>query len=190
MITSLRGKISKIWGNYAEIEVNGVGYGVYLGLNYLKRHVEGEEVRVFTHMAVSENDVALYGFETWDELQLFKMLITVSGVGPKTAAGIMATCQAIELMKAIGDADVEFFGKVKGVGKKTAQKIIIELKSKIGGLGELNLKQDYPLLEDEVFLSLKQLGFERREIEKVMAKMPKNIEEVGDRLGWCLRNLG
>jgi Holliday junction DNA helicase RuvA len=141
-------------------------------------------------MAVSENDILLYGFETWDELELFKMLITVSGVGPKTAAGILATCQVVDLMKAIGDADVEYFCKIKGVGKKTAQKIIIELKSKIGGLGELNLKQEYPLLEDEVYLSLKQLGFERREIEKVVAKMPKDLKEVGDRLGWCLRNLG
>lgn len=190
MISSLKGKINKIWGNYAEVEVNNVGYWVYLGMNYLRKHNEGEEVSIKTHMAVSENDMALYGFESWDELELFKMLITVSGVGPKTAAGILSSCNSLELMKAIGDADVEYFCKIKGVGRKTAQKIIIELKSKIGGLGELNLKQEYPLLEDEVYLSLKQLGFERREIEKVMAKMPRDLKEIGDKLGWCLRNLG
>jgi len=189
MISSLRGKINKIAGNYGEVEVNGVGYGVFLpAAAKALAGKEGEEVKLYIHMAVSERDVALYGFETWDELGLFKMLITVSGVGPKTAAGIMATCQVVELMKAIGEADVEYFGKVKGVGKKTAQKIIIELKSKIGGLGELNLA-DEPK-EDDLYLSLKQLGFDRGEIEKVMNRVPKDLVEIGDRLGWCLRNLG
>jgi len=167
-----------------------VGYWVYLGTNYLRKHNEGEEVKIQTYMAVGENEIALYGFESGDELELFKMLITVSGVGPKTAAGILSGCNSLDLMKAIGDADVEYFAKIRGVGKRTAQKIIIELKSRVGGLGELDLKQDYPLLEDEVYLSLKQLGFERREIEKVMGKMPKDLKETGDRLGWCLRNLG
>lgn len=187
MISSLRGKIDRVWGNYVEIEVNGVGYLVWMGKN---NYTEGQEVKIYTYMAVSENEMALYGFEYFEDLDLFKMLITVSGVGPKSAAQILGQCKGGEVVKAIGDADTSFFEKIKGVGKKTAQRIIVDLKSKIGGLGELNLKDDLPLLEDDVVLSLKQLGFEKKEIEAVMRRMPKELIEVEDKISWCLQNLG
>ena len=151
---------------------------------------EGEERSIQTYMAVSENDISLYGFENGEEVELFKMLLTVSGVGPKTAAQIVGQTESIDVIKAIGDADVNFFQKIKGIGKKTAQRIIVDLKSKIGGLGELHLDSDLPLLEDDVVTSLKQLGFDRREIEKVMGKLPKEMEGLEERLSWCLREMG
>ena len=178
--------MTKIWGNYIELEVSGVGYWLWMGK---KSFGEGEEVRVYTHMAVSENDISLYGFETWEELDLFRLLITVSGVGPRTAAQILAVTGAEAVIKAIGEAEVEFFKKIKGIGLKTAQRIIVDLKSKIGGLGELNLKEELPLLEDDVVLSLRQLGFERREIEKVMVEIPKELATTEERLEWCLGNI-
>ena len=178
--------MTKIWGNYIELEVSGVGYWLWMGK---KSFGEGEEVRVYTHMAVSENDISLYGFETWEELDLFKLLITVSGVGPRTAAQILAATGAEAVIKAIGEAEVEFFKRIKGIGLKTAQRIIVDLKSKIGGLGELNLKEELPLLEDDVVLSLRQLGFERREIEKVMVEIPKELATTEERLEWCLGNI-
>lgn len=191
MISSLKGTVSKIWGNNIEVEVCGVGYWIYVGNGFLKRHQEGEELKVYTHMAVSENDMSLYGFESWDELQLFKMLITVSGVGPKTGAQILGQTNSIEVIKAIGDANVEFFEKIKGIGKKTAQRIIIDLKSKIGGLGELDLKKENEETEEnDLFLSLKQLGFDKKEIEKVMKKVPTEVVEIEEQLSWCLQNLG
>lgn len=186
MISSLRGKITKIWGNNVEIEVNGVGYWVWCGKRSFS---EGEEVKIFTYMAVAENDIALYGFETWEELDLFKLLITVSGVGPKTAAQILGLSKAEEVVKAIGEAEVDFFKKIKGIGLKTAQRIIVDLKSKIGGLGELNLKEELPLLEDDVVLSLRQLGFERKEIERVVKMVPKELKTTEERLEWCLGNM-
>ena len=187
MISSLKGKVDRIRGNNVEIEVGGVGYSVWMGK---KKFSEGDEVKIRTYMAVSENDVALYGFETDEDLDLFKMLITVSGVGPKTAASILANTDGVAVMKAIGEADVEFFKKIKGIGLKTAQRIIVDLKSKIGGLGELNLKDNLPLFEDDVTLSLKQLGFEKKEIEKVVKMIPKDLVSTEDRLSWCLQNLG
>lgn len=187
MISSLKGKIDRVWGNYIEVEVNGVGYLVWMGGG---NYIEEQEVKIFTYLAVSENDMALYGFENFEDLNLFKMLITVSGVGPKSAAQILGQCKGVEIVKAIGDADTTFFEKIKGVGKKTAQRIIIDLKSKIGGLGELNLKEDLPLLEDDVVLSLRQLGFERREIENVINKMPLEFDILEDKVSWCLQNLG
>lgn len=187
MISSLKGIVDRVWGNYIEVEVAGVGYLVWVGK---KNYTEGQTVKIYTYMAVSENDLALYGFENFEDLDLFKMLITVSGVGPKSAAQILGQCKGIEIIKAIGDADTSFFEKIKGVGKKTAQRIIVDLKSKIGGLGELNLRDELPLLEDDVVLSLRQLGFERKEIEEVMKKLPKDLEILEDKVSWCLQNLG
>lgn len=191
MISSLRGKITRIWGNNCEIDVNGVGYLVWVGLNFNKNHHEDEDLKLQIYTAVSENDIALYGFETWDDVNLFKMLISVSGVGPKTAAQILGESKTLDLMKAIGQANVDFFQKIKGVGKKTAQRIIIDLKSKVGGLGELDLTSDREVeKEDDLFLSLKQLGFDKNEIEKVVKKIPVDCIGLEDQLGWCLRNLG
>lgn len=187
MISSLKGVVDRVWGNYIEIEVGGVGYLVWVGK---RSYTEGQEVKIYTYMAVSENDMALYGFENFEDLDLFKMLITVSGVGPKSAAQILGQCKGIEIIKAIGDADTVFFEKIKGVGKKTAQRIIVDLKSKIGGLGELNLRDELPLLEDDVVLSLRQLGFERKEIENVIKKMPLELNILEDKVSWCLQNLG
>ncbi len=173
-------------GRQIEVEVDGVGYLVWMGKG---NFTEGQEIKVFTHMAVSENDISLYGFETMADLDLFKILLTVSGVGPKTAAQISGSADSLVIMKAIGEAEVEFFKKIKGIGLKTAQRIIVDLKSKIGGLGELNLKDDLPLLEDDLVLSLRQLGFERKEIEGVVKKLPKEKTELEERLDWCLQNI-
>lgn len=187
MISSLKGKVDRIRGNNVEMEVGGVGYSVWMGK---KKFDEGDEVKIRTYMAVSENDIALYGFEAEEDLDLFKMLITVSGVGPRTGALILANTDGAAVMKAIGEADVEFFKKIKGIGLKTAQRIIVDLKSKIGGLGELNLRDNLPLLEDDVTLSLRQLGFEKKEIEKVVRQVPRELVSTEERLGWCLQNLG
>ena len=100
----------------------------------------------------------------------------------------MANTNSLELIKAIGDANVDYFKKIKGIGLKTAQRIIVDLKSKIGGLGELNLKDNLPLLEDDLTLSLQQLGFEKKEIEQMIKGLPKDLVEVEEKLEWCLRN--
>lgn len=189
MISSLSGKISKIWGNNCEVEVNGVGYLLFVGKNFLKKHSDGEEIKLATYMAVSENDISLFGFEDWDEVNLFKMLISVSGVGPKTAAQILGETESLQIIKAIGDANVDFFQKLKGIGKKTAQRIIIDLKSKIGGLGELDLNKEDSKMDDDLSLSLKQLGFDKKEIEKVVAKLPKEITTIEEQLSWCLEKI-
>ncbi len=197
MISSLKGKISRIGNNFVEIEVHDVGYLVSCGQNFLKRRNIDEELKIYTYQSVSENDVSLFGFETIDEVNLFKMLISVSGIGPKTAAQIMSSSDeasdgrgAENIIKAIADADVKFFEKVKGIGKKGAQRIIIDLKSKIGGIGELDLTQDdEKVKDDDLSLSLNQLGFDRKEIEKVIVKLPKELESIEEKLEWCLASI-
>lgn len=141
-------------------------------------------------MAVSDKDISLYGFKTDEEVALFRMMIGVSGVGPKTAGLILGSNGASEIVKAVSEADVAFFQKVKGVGKKAAQKIIIDLKSKVGGLKDLDLAASGGQEKDDLYLSLKNLGFSVVEIERVVIKIPVDLETVEDKLGWCLRNLG
>ena len=190
MISSLKGKISRIGNNFVEIDVHDVGYLVWCGQNFLKRRSMDEEIKIYTYQSVSENDVSLFGFETIDDVNLFKMLISVSGIGPKTAAQIMGQTDGGEIIKAIGEADLKFFEKVKGIGRKGAQRIIVDLKSKIGGLGELDLTQnDEKMKDDDLTLSLKQLGFEKKEIEKVVAQVPTDLETIEEKLSWCLSKI-
>jgi holliday junction DNA helicase RuvA len=190
MISSLNGILTKIGNNFVEIEVNGVGYLVIVGNNFLKKYNEGDKLKIQTYMAVSETDISLFGFENWEEVNLFKMLISVSGVGPKTAAQMMGQCKSEEIIKAIGNANVDFFQKIKGIGRKTAQRIIIDLKSKIGGLKEIDLSDEESIdSEDDLYLSLKQLGFDKKEIEKVTKKLPVSLEKIEEKLEWCLKSI-
>lgn len=189
MIGSLKGIVGHKTLNNVEIEVGGVGYLVWVGRQFLSNHSEGETVKVMTYLAVSENDMIIFGFENYEDLSVFKLLIGVSGVGPKTAMGMMSETTGEQIIKAIGQADVDFFQKIKGVGKKTAQRIIVDLKSKIGGLGELDLARENTS-EDEVVMSLKQLGFGTSEIQKVMQKLPIEIIVLEEKIEWCLKNLG
>ena len=193
MISSLKGEVLNIGNNFVEVEVQDVGYLVF-GPAVAKAMAGkvGQEVKIYTYMSVSENDVSLYGFEKREDVDLFKMLISVSGVGPKSGAQIMGQVESGEIVKAIGNADVAFFEKIKGIGKKTAQRIIIDLKSKIGGLGEIDLAADAKAMaaeEDDLTLSLKQLGFERKEIEKVVARLPKELTTIEEKLSWCLEKI-
>jgi len=189
MIASLCGRVKNILENQIILEVSGVGYLVNIGNKLITKLDDGQEIDLYTYQSVSENDISLFGFESFEEVKLFKMLISVSGVGPKTGAQILSKTESDLVIKAISNADVKFFEKIKGLGKKTAQRIIIDLKSKVGGIKDLDLNQEEIDKEDDLYLSLKQLGFERREIEKIMSKLPKEIIIIEEQLEWCLKNL-
>ncbi len=187
MISCLNGICLRKGKGSVEVMVRGVGYLVLTHKRVIEE-AEGE-VLLYTHMHVAEGVMDLYGFLEREEVEVFKLLIGVSGVGPKTAIGIFSDYHSEEILGAISKADVSFFEKVKGIGKKGAQRIIVDLKSKVGGLGELDFFEN-EIEEDEVYQGLKSLGFVKAEIEAVMKRMPEEMKEIEEKVGWCLGELG
>ncbi|MCR5650530.1 MAG: Holliday junction branch migration protein RuvA [Lachnospiraceae bacterium] len=133
MIGFLRGIVAGIKENTLLLDVSGVGFEINVGSSpFISGISMGDEVTVHTYMSVREDDISLYGFATADELSLFKLLITVSGIGPKGAVQIISAMGADDLRFAILTGDAKSIARAPGIGQKTAQKAILELKDKIG----------------------------------------------------------
>jgi len=169
MIGFLSGTIQKT-NSYLIVQTNcGVGYKVEVSLSLLATLQEGEEASLYIYTHVKEDALKLFGFKSQKDLSLFELVLSVSGVGPKTALAIIDT-GAERLVTAVQNADVAFFSSVPRVGKKLAQKIIIELKSKLGGLKDLDLS---PLsqTEQDVMDGLLGLGFVEANIQEVLKSL-------------------
>ena len=172
MIGYLKGNViakqkKEIW-----VDVGGVGYRVRVGTI---PESPVQEIELFIHTAVKEDAITLYGFKTMAELEMFELLITVSGIGPKTGMEIVSNADSAQIELAISQADVNFFSKIKGIGKKSAQRIIIDLKSKIGSLKEMDLSAEDE--EDAVFMAMKQFGFKPNEIQAALKKIDRMASE-------------
>lgn len=132
MIASLTGTVAAKAASFALIDVGGVGFKLAMSTTSLAAlPAEGDEVTVFTHLHVREDELSLFGFESEEERALFEQLITVSGVGPKVALSVLSSLKPDALKRALAREDVALLSSVPGIGKKTAQRLIIELKDKL-----------------------------------------------------------
>ena len=131
MIAFVRGTAVDMTENSVIVEAGGIGYEIYMTGTDLSQIHMGEEVKIHTYFNVREDAMQLYGFRSKDDLQMFKLLLSVNGVGPKAAVGVLAGITADELRFAILSDDVKTLSKAPGIGKKTAQKLILELKDKM-----------------------------------------------------------
>ncbi|MGE5677488.1 MAG: Holliday junction branch migration protein RuvA [Pseudomonadota bacterium] len=131
MYEYLNGKVDYISDDYIVVDITGVGYRVFTSHNTIKNVKIGEAAKIFTHLIVKEDDLVLYGFSTREELSMFKLLLSVSGVGPKAGASLLNQYKASELAAAIIGRDASKLTKAQGIGKKIAERIILELKDKI-----------------------------------------------------------
>lgn len=176
MIGSLRGIVDLRNDPYLLVDVSGVGYKVLVSNEVLSK-VDGlgGQIKLFIHTHVREDSLDLYGFSSLEDLRLFELLIGVSGVGPKTAMGIFSSKNRSDIINAITSGDVDFFTSVPRLGKKNAQKIIIELKNKFGSIQELDLSENSIRQNYEVAQALKSLGFSIGEAEEAI----KNIKDEG-----------
>lgn len=176
MITFLHGKLVEALPTQVTIDVNGVGYEVLIPLSsFDKMPQPGQPLKMLTHLAVREDAHVLYGFSSSAERDLFRLLVnTVSGIGPKIALNILSGISTTALRSAVANGDVKMLSQISGVGKKTAERIVVELKDKIGkaaafegGNAERPLSGDDQKLNDAV-LALVALGFKQPEAHETV----------------------
>ena len=186
MITHIHGKLIEKTPTYVVVDVNGIGYKIKISLQTFSA-IDGELCKLFTHLSVKEDSHTLFGFFDESERHLFKNLISVSGVGPSTAQVILSTFSPEEIVHHITTADVKMVQSVKGIGAKTAQRIIIDLKDKVAkGMPTSDLLFDKidNTIKEEALSALIALGFAKKaaesKIEKVLKSNPEiaNVEEL------------
>jgi len=173
MITHLRGKLVEKNPTYVIVECNGVGYYAHISLNTFSKLPEDEAIFLHTYLSVKEDSNTLYGFVEKLEREIFKLLISVSGVGPSTARTMLSSMTTQEIQQAIASGDAVKIQSVKGIGVKTSQRVIIDLKDKIiktYGMDEVSDVQNNTSKE-EALTALEVLGFTRKQSEKVIDKI-------------------
>ncbi|MFH1956709.1 MAG: Holliday junction branch migration protein RuvA [Patescibacteria group bacterium] len=190
MIAQLRGKISFRGDKFIILDVNGIGYKVFVTPEILKKSRGKTEFLVWTHLHVREDILDLYGFLEHSELKLFEMLISVSGIGPKSALGIIGVAPIDTLKRAISAGETNYLTKVSGIGKRNAEKIIIELREKLGGDEFLEGRDELLKDEQDVLAALESLGYSLRDAREALKNVPPEITGAQNRIKHALKQLG
>lgn len=198
MFAKLKGKIEYIRDSYVVVDVNGVGYKVFstpyilgkiAGKSTKSGSVSGGEVvDFFIHTYVREDILALYGFLSLEDLEMFELLISISGIGPKAAMGILSIADVKTIRTAILNEDPSVLTKVSGVGKKTAERVILELKNKIVDLSEGEKSE--AMADNDALEALIGMGYSISESREALKLVSSEIKDVGGRVKQALKNLG
>lgn len=188
MIGHLKGITTAVRAGYAIISAGGVGYKIFMTRELLLTLQPDQEAALWTHLAVRESILDLYGFSSEEELRLFELLLTVSGIGPKSALAILDIASVETLRSAISGSNASYLTKVSGVGKKTAEKIVLELRDKVGAPIEGTTASLHG--DEEALEAMKALGYSHAEARDALRKVPPEIERSNERLREALRILG
>ncbi len=189
MISYLRGKIINKSINYAILEVAGIGYQIFAGENFLNELKINSEVEIYTHHQVREEVSDLYGFKNMEDLELFELLLTVSGVGPKSALGVISMASANDIKEAIIRGDANLLTKVSGIGKKTAERLVLELKTKVlRGSASVGLESPSLIGSDEID-ALMTLGYSLNEARSAFNLVDPSITDSGERVKAALKKM-
>jgi len=185
MIGYLKGKIRHKKDNYVIVETCGVGYKVFTATTAAAEVDIRDEAEFWTHLAVRENALDLYGFDSSEQLEFFELLITVSGIGPKSALGIMDLAEVTTLKQAVRSGDPSHLTKVSGIGKKSAEKIVLELKEKMG-----EPEKERPTPENtEVLDALMSMGYSASEAREAARKVPTDVTETAEQIREALKKV-
>lgn len=192
MIASLKGTIIYTDAKYAIIETGGVGYKVFLTADNIHNMKIGNTTSLWIHMVVRDDAMDLYGFASKKEKDFFELLISVSSIGPKSAINILGLVHIDTLASAIRSGSTTHLVKVSGIGRKTAEKIVMELQDKLGGISSdggaesvAGMSSDMDAIE-----ALKALGYEADEAREALKKIDKKIEDTGAKVKAALKILG
>lgn len=189
MIALLKGTVELRSDPYLIIDVQGVGYKVLASQTILSTSTVGDAVKVYIYTHVREDILELYGFADAEDLRVFEQLISVSGIGPKTAIGIFSVGSRNDIIRAITGGDVQFFTAVPRLGKKNAQKLIIELKSKMGSTEEFDISAT-DSGQSEILTALKGFGFSTQEAATAMRATQKDGTTTSEKIRLALQYLG
>jgi holliday junction DNA helicase RuvA len=190
MIGYLKGEVFFKENSYIILDVKGVGYKVLGSRDVLAKAIKGSPLELFIYTHVREDNISLFGFLESLDLKLFENLIGVSGIGPKTAMNIFSIGNRGQIISAIATADTSFFKSVPRLGQKNAQKIIIELKNKFGGIGELDLNGEDMSGNEDVMTALKGFGFTTKEIHDAIRNVKKEGQKITETVKLALKYLG
>lgn len=190
MISSLNGQVELIDIPYVIINVNGVGYRVLVSNTVLSGIEQDKSVKLFTYTYVREDALELFGFSQYQDLKLFEALISVSGIGPKTAIGAFSVGTGADIMHAIQEGDVNYFTKVPRLGKKNAQKIIIELKNKMGGTVDLDLTDGDIKSNGDLAAALTGFGYSPQEVQLAIKGINGQGTTIQEKIKLALKYLG
>ena len=170
MITQIKGRLVEKNPTYVVVDCSGVGYLLHISLNTFSALPDSEAITLFSHLSVKEDSHTLYGFINKTEREIFRLLISVSGVGPSTARTMLSSMTSEEIQQAIASENIALIQSVKGIGAKTAQRVIIDLKDKIlktYDLDTISIVQNNTN-KDEALSALEVLGFNRKQSDKVL----------------------
>ncbi len=177
MIGHISGKVIDKDERSVVIDVGGIGYVTFVSPNFLHGAVEGGAVSLWTHLAVREDALDLYGFAEKRERELFRQLIGISGIGPRSAMNVLSLADIGVIVRAIASQDSGYLTKVSGIGKKLAEKIVLELRDKVIVVEEEPVENE----ETEAILALEALGYapkETREVVRAFARDSKSPQEI------------
>jgi Holliday junction DNA helicase RuvA len=175
MITQIKGRLVEKNPTYVVVDCSGVGYLLHISLNTFSALPDNEAITLFSHLSVKEDSHTLYGFINKTEREIFRLLISVSGVGPSTARTMLSSMTSEEIQQAIASENIALIQSVKGIGAKTAQRVIIDLKDKIlktYDLDAISIVQNNTN-KDEALSALEVLGFNRKQSDKVLNNILK-----------------
>ena len=190
MIAKLEGIIVLITEKFLIIDVSGVGYKVYTTTESLSYVSLGDHTSFWIYTAVRENSIELYGFKNVNEMSFFELLLDVSGIGPKSALAILGIAPIDTLRRAIATGDTTYLNKVSGIGRKTAEKIIVELRDKFAIYKDDKIGGDQMREEEDVLEALKSLGYSQNEARDAIKQLDPEIVGASTRIKEALRLLG
>lgn len=188
MIALITGTVADLGNRFVIVDVSGVGYKVFVTEDTLHSLKKGAAVSFWTYLAVRDDALDLYGFRTQKEREFFELLISVSSIGPKSALNILSLVHADTLASAIRSGSTAHLVKVSGIGKKTAEKIVLELKDKMGAIEDADLAAGMSSDMDAIE-ALKALGYDADEARDALKKLDKSITDTGAKVKAALKVL-
>ncbi len=188
MIAKIKGKIAYLRDHYVVVDVDGVGYKVFVTDFAMGKIAGKEEIELYTHTYVREDTLSLYGFLTLDELEMFELLISISGIGPKAAIGILSIAEPKTIRAAVLSGDSSILTRVSGVGKKTAERVILELKNRIAEIPTED--QGVARADSEAIEALVSLGYSATQAREALKSVPEKVKDVSERVREALKRLG